>query len=191
MKHIAVLTSGHSRGSNFEAIVRYLADKPVQVAFVVVTSHKAPIIERAARLGIPALYIPAKDVAAFERQLLSALTQHEVKLLAFAGFMRKLSVDFLQTCPCQVVNIHPALLPNYGGEGMYGIRVHEAVFAAGEKVSGATVHHVNGEYDAGEVISQRQIDISACQSPEEVAGAVLNVEHELYPETIWELVKRL
>ncbi|MCD4830143.1 MAG: phosphoribosylglycinamide formyltransferase [Candidatus Cloacimonetes bacterium] len=191
MKRIAVITSGRSRGSNFEAIARFLNDKPVEIAFVVVTSRRAPIIERCAELGVPALYFPMRDMAAFEAELLQALRRHDVSLIALAGFLRKFTPAFLRDCPCPLVNIHPALLPAYGGQGMYGIRVHEAVFAAGERVSGATVHYVNEEYDAGDIIAQREVDITACTTPQEVASAALRVEHELYPNTVWGLLQKL
>ena len=191
MKRVAVVTSGRSRGSNFEAIARFLAGKPAQIAFVVVTSRKAPIIERCEALGVPVVHLPVRDITDFENGLLAAVREHNVSLIALAGFLKQLSAAFLCACGCPVVNIHPALLPCYGGPGMYGMRVHEAVFNAGEKVSGATVHHVNEHYDAGSIIAQRQVDISSCRSPQEVATAVLEAEHELYPETIWELVKEL
>lgn len=191
MKRIAVITSGRSRGSNMEAIARFLSGKPAQIAFVVVTSRKAPIIERCEELGVETLYLPTKDMAAFERDLLAAIKREKVSLTALAGFLKKLTPEFIASCPCPIVNIHPALLPHYGGHGMYGMRVHEAVFEAGEKMSGATVHHVNGEYDAGDIIAQRQVDITHCTSPQEVAHAVLRIEHELYPETIWELLNEL
>jgi folate-dependent phosphoribosylglycinamide formyltransferase PurN len=102
--------------------------------------------------------------------------------------MRKLSKEFFEAVKTPVINIHPALLPKYGGKGMYGMNVHKAVFEAGEKESGATVHYVNEEYDKGEIITQKRCDISMCISPDEIAEKVLKIEHEIYPKTIEKLL---
>lgn len=115
----------------------------------------------------------------------------KIDLIALAGFMSLLGGDFLTSVGIPVVNIHPALLPKYGGPGMYGMRVHEAVFASGDKVSGATVHLVDPVYDHGEIIAQKQVDISACRSPEEIAGLVLRVEHQLYAPAIYQYLSDL
>ncbi|HOQ80442.1 MAG TPA: formyltransferase family protein, partial [Candidatus Cloacimonadota bacterium] len=101
-----------------------------------------------------------------------------------AGFMRKLSEQFLDTINTPLINIHPALLPKYGGKGMYGSNVHNAVFTAGEKISGATVHYVNKNYDEGDIIMQQSVDITDCQSPEEIGKKVLAIEHQIYGAAI-------
>ncbi len=107
-----------------------------------------------------------------------------IDLIALAGYMKLLSASFLENIGLPVLNIHPALLPKYGGPGMYGIRVHAAVFAAGEKISGATVHLVDPLYDHGKIIAQEQLDISDCPSAEVIAARVLAVEHRIYAPAI-------
>jgi len=187
--NIAFLTSGKSRGSNFEAIMRHLqeVDLPVRVQFLVITRADAPIKKRADFFGVK--YILLDDKKSFERNLITYLEEYEVNLLVLAGFMRKLSHDFLQSFQGDVINIHPALLPKYGGEGMYGIRVHEKVFESGETESGVTVHRVNDDYDAGPIIAQEIVSISDCRNPEEIAHRVLEIEHSLYPRTIEKLAR--
>ncbi|MGC9337774.1 MAG: phosphoribosylglycinamide formyltransferase [Candidatus Cloacimonadia bacterium] len=185
--NIAILTSGKSRGSNFESIARYIKKKklPISIKFVVVSREDAPLIERAKALDVPWIVLP--DKKHFESQLLALLQQHNIQLIALAGFMRKLSLSLLNQFKGKIINIHPALLPKYGGKGMYGMRVHKAVFDNGERESGVTVHFVNEEYDAGKIIYQKKIPISNLKSPEEIAEAVLKVEHEVYPKVIEKL----
>jgi phosphoribosylglycinamide formyltransferase 1 len=186
-KKIAILTSGMSRGSNFEAIIRHFRDNklPVEVAFVVVTKKDAPIIEKCIEYGVPHILINVKDMILFELSLLDQIITYQVELVVLSGFLHKLSSELLRSLPCPVINIHPALLPKYGGEGMYGHRVHEVVFASGDLVSGATVHWVNEAYDAGKIIAQQAVELTSCKSPEDIAATVLQVEHQLYGKTIW------
>lgn len=186
---IAILTSGKSRGSNFEAIMRHLQEVeiPVRVQFVVITRNDAPIRRRADFFGVK--YILLDNRKSFEQNLMTYLDEYEVNLLVLAGFMRKLSHDFLQSFRGDVINIHPALLPKYGGKGMYGMRVHEKVFESGETESGVTIHIVNDDYDQGPIIAQRTVSISDCKHPEEIAQRVLEIEHSLYPEIIEKLAR--
>ncbi|MBN2016560.1 MAG: phosphoribosylglycinamide formyltransferase [Candidatus Cloacimonetes bacterium] len=182
--NIAFLTSGKSRGSNFESIIKYIrkSQVPIKVKFLVITRSDAPIVHRADMFGIP--YILLDENASFENELLIHINNEDIHLIVLAGFMRKLSENFLTNFSGDIINIHPALLPNYGGKGMYGMKVHEAVFAANEKYSGASVHYVNERYDEGEIIDQRRIPIEHCKTPDEIAHEVLKIEHELYPEVI-------
>ncbi|HNX00656.1 MAG TPA: phosphoribosylglycinamide formyltransferase [Candidatus Cloacimonadota bacterium] len=190
MNKIAVVTSGMSRGSNLEAMVSYFRENrlPVEVCFVVVTRTQAPVIEKCDAMKIPVVYLRTNDMALFESKLLEKIHQEHPELLVLAGFLKKLSSGFLSSLPCKVVNIHPALLPKYGGEGMYGHFVHEAVFQAGDRMSGATVHWVNENYDAGRIIAQETVDITDCRTPDEIAARVLRVEHQLYGKTIWQIL---
>jgi phosphoribosylglycinamide formyltransferase-1 len=185
--NIAILTSGKSRGSNFESIARYIKKRklPISIKFVVVTRDDAPIIKRAEMLGVP--WVILSDKKNFESELLSLLRQHNIQLIALAGFMRKLSPYLLNQFKGKIINIHPALLPRYGGKGMYGMRVHKTVFDNNEKESGVTVHFVNEKYDAGKIICQKKIPINHLKSPEEIAEAVLKIEHEIYPKVIEKL----
>jgi phosphoribosylglycinamide formyltransferase-1 len=178
---IAILTSGPSRGSNFEAIVSFFEENrlPVEVAFLLVTKPNAPVIERAVRRNIPVLCLMQRDPVEFEAALLKEIQARQVELIALAGFMKHLSHEFLDKLLPSVLNIHPALLPRFGGQGMFGMSVHEAVFAAGET-----------EYDHGEIIAQERVDISDCRTPEEIAHRVLYIEHRLYPKTIWDVLEK-
>lgn len=182
--NIAFLTSGKSRGSNFEAVMTHLekSEVPIAVKFLVITRADAPITKRAEKFGVK--YCLLDDKKTFEETLLQLLNENKIHLIVLAGFMRKLSEDFLQNYQGDIINIHPALLPKYGGKGMFGMRVHEAVFQAKEKFSGASVHYVNERYDEGEIIAQQKIPIDHCKSAEEIARAVLKIEHKLYPEVI-------
>ncbi|MCK4357476.1 MAG: phosphoribosylglycinamide formyltransferase [Candidatus Cloacimonetes bacterium] len=185
--NIVFLTSGKSRGSNFESIVKYIYKNklPISMKFLIVTRPDAPIIQRAENNNVK--WILLSDKNNFEQDLLGLLSQYNVHLVVLAGFMRKLSPNFLNKFKGKIINIHPALLPKYGGKGMYGMRVHQAVFENNEKFSGVTVHFVNEEYDAGEIIFQEKIPIDHLKSAEEIAHEVLKIEHEIYPKVIEKL----
>jgi len=185
--NIAFLTSGKSRGSNFEAIMTHLqkCNVLIEAKFLIITRADAPITQRAEKFGVR--YILLDDKNTFEQKLLALLNKNNVHLVVLAGFMRKLSEDFLQKYSGDIINIHPALLPKFGGKGMFGMRVHEEVFQMNEKFSGASVHYVNERYDEGEIIAQRKIPIDHCTSAEEIAREVLKIEHQLYPEVIEKL----
>lgn len=182
--NIAVLTSGKSRGSNFEAIAEYIRRNrlPIDIKFLVITRQDSPIRTNARKHSVRELFLPDKN--AFEEKLIPELIKDNVHLIVLAGFMRKISADFIRKFSGKIINIHPALLPKYGGQGMYGMRVHQSVFDNDEQYSGATVHYVDELYDEGEIVDQIIINISDCNSPEEIAKKVLVVEHELYPKVI-------
>ena len=185
--NIAFLTSGRSKGSNFEAIMTHLqkCNVPIETKFLIITRADAPITLRAEKFGVR--YILLDNRNTFEQELLALLNKNNVHLVILAGFMRKLSEDFLQKYSGDIINIHPALLPKFGGKSMFGMRVHEEVFQMKEKFSGASVHYVNERYDEGEIIAQRKIPIDHCKSAEEIAKEVLKIEHQLYPEVIEQL----
>ncbi|MDD2331134.1 MAG: formyltransferase family protein, partial [Candidatus Cloacimonetes bacterium] len=143
---IMVLSSGNSRGSNLAAMHRFftMQEIPVRIALVVYTKRSAPIAGLCASLGIPALWISSKDPEAFERQVLHQVMTGDISLIALAGFLKQLSAGFIsQLGNIPILNIHPALLPDFGGKGMYGHRVHESVFNSKEQFSGATIHKVD------------------------------------------------
>ncbi|MCL2063009.1 MAG: phosphoribosylglycinamide formyltransferase [Candidatus Cloacimonetes bacterium] len=185
MRKIAILSSGKSRGSNFLAIYDYIKIKslPISIEYLIVTDKSAPIVKIALDRGIAIKYFEEskKKINDF---LLDIITQNPVDLIVLAGFMRKLSSAFFQNIKIVVINVHPALLPKYGGKGMYGMNVHKAVFEAEEKVSGATIHIVDELYDNGFILCQKECDISMCKSPDDIAKIVLRIEHEIYPKTI-------
>lgn len=188
MLSIAVFGSG--RGSNFRAILDaiHAGNLPgVSIALVVSNNSDAGILSFARESGLPTLHCSQKqfaDEAAFSRALLETLQAHGIKAIVLAGYMKKLPQALITAYRRRILNIHPALLPRFGGKGMYGIHVHEAVLAAGETESGATVHLVDEEYDHGEVILQRRVPVLPIDTPQTLAARVLEVEHQLYPEAL-------
>lgn len=173
-----------------EAIVRASRepDFPMDVAVVFATCETAPAIERARALGAPVVVLPTEPEA-FERRLLDEMHTREVDLLCLAGYMRLVPASVVEALRGRILNIHPALLPKYGGKGMYGMRVHEAVLSAGERESGATVHFVNEQYDDGDILVQRRVPVLPGDTAESLAARVLEEEHRAYPEAIrlwWE-----
>lgn len=188
---IAVLTSGHGRGSNLRALHLYFTELslPVKIAFVTAARASAPIAGLCGDLGLPCHILSPRRSVEFEARLLELCRSQRLQLIALAGFLSRLSEEFLQAVGIPVLNIHPALLPRFGGEGMYGLRVHEAVFAAGERISGASIHLVDPLYDHGKIIAQQEVDISACRSPQEIADKVLRVEHQIYGPAVYSFLR--
>ncbi len=193
MFNIAVLTSGMSRGSNLEAMANYFHANqlPVRVSVVIITKKNAPVAEVCNRLNLPCFYIPYHLQHQFEEEVLLMIQQKGIQLVALAGFLKKLSPKFIRDASVPILNIHPALLPDFGGEGMYGVNVHEAVFNSGAKVSGASVHLVDSSYDHGNIIAQLTVDISDCKDKNDIATKVLSVEHQLYGKAIWEYLSKI
>lgn len=184
MKKIAVLTSGKSRGSNFLAIYNHIKENKLEINidFLLVTDMDSPVVKLAQERSIDVILInPEMKINDF---LIYLFTSSDIDLIVLAGFMRKINSSFFAKIKIPVVNIHPALLPKFGGKGMYGMKVHQAVFDSKEDISGATVHYVNAEYDKGSIILQETCDISDCVSPEEISQKVLKIEHSLYIEAI-------
>ncbi len=187
---IAVLTGGKGRGSNLRAIHQYFQEQgfPAHIRLVIGDRQGSAVEELCASLGLRYLFSSSQDMPAFEERLAATLADYKVELLALAGFLKLLSADFLSNIQIPVLNIHPALIPHYCGKGMYGMKVHEAVFANAETHSGVTIHKVDGIYDHGAIIAQEKIDISDCASPQEMAARVLAVEHRLYAPTILQVL---
>lgn len=187
MYKIAVFVSG--RGSNLKAILNSQNSllSGVEVAAVVSNKPDCPALELARGHGITTLVVNSNKhesgrVTYFE--LISLFEKKGVDLIVLAGFLKKIPDEFVTAYENRVINIHPALLPSFGGRGMYGMNVHRAVFEKSVQISGATVHFVNTVYDDGIIIAQRATDVSEVESPEDVAAKVLEVEHELLPYVI-------
>ena len=179
MVRIAVLVSGG--GTNLQALIDAVSENKIngEIVFVASNRLKAYGLERARNAGITAECI--KD----EGLLVKRLEEFKVDLIVLAGYLAILSSDFINKYENKIINIHPSLIPSFCGSGMYGIHVHEAAFARGVKVSGATVHFVSSVVDGGPIILQRAIDISDCQSPDEIQKKILlNVEHNLLVEAV-------
>lgn len=183
---IVILTSGKSRGSNFVAIANYLQRKslPVDVSAVIVTSKTAPIIDKCRQLHIAHHFIGCKDMTAYQSKLTEYIQANKVDLIVLAGFMKLLSADFITSLKIPILNIHPALLPHFGGQGMYGMSVHQAVFASKARFSGITIHQVNSVYDAGNIIFQKRIRVHRSKTAEIIAHKVLKMEHRFYGRII-------
>ena len=185
---IAVFGSG--RGSNFHAILSAVDHGRIpraRIRLVVSNNSTAGILEIARDHALPAIHLSQKqfpDEQAFVDALLGVLRKHNVNLIVLAGYLKQLPPQLVRAYKNRIINIHPALLPKFGGQGMYGMHVHEAVIASGEKVSGASVHAVDEEYDHGSILLQRTIPVLPGDTPETLAARVLAVEHQLYPEAL-------
>jgi phosphoribosylglycinamide formyltransferase-1 len=176
-------------GSNMQAIIDRLkrGGLPAESSLVISNNSGSGALERAQKEGIPAYHISSathNDRSEFVSAITDLLNHHEINLIALAGYMKKLPDEVIDFLGGNVLNIHPALLPKFGGKGMYGINVHKAVIEAGENESGATVHLVNSVYDEGRILAQKKVPVLPGDSPESLAARVLKAEHELYPETI-------
>lgn len=184
---IGILASG--RGSNLQAILDACREKKLPAKPVVVISNNASAgaLERAARAGIATCYLSARTHPSpeyLDRAVRDTLLKYGVDLVVLAGYMKKLGPETIAAFRNRIVNIHPALLPKFGGPGMFGMHVHEAVIASGEKESGATVHLVDEEYDRGKILAQESVPVQDDDTPETLAARVLEVEHRLYVDTL-------
>ncbi|HEY3411788.1 MAG TPA: phosphoribosylglycinamide formyltransferase [Armatimonadota bacterium] len=187
--NIAILVSGHGRGTNAEAIMQAAAkaDCPFRVCAVVSAAPGHGALERATRYGVPAIVVDAAgcvDRSEFESRVLAVLDEHTTEAIALAGFMRKLSGDFTSRYSNRILNVHPGLLPSFGGRGMYGRHVHEAVLAYGAKVSGCTVHFADDQYDHGPIVLQKTVAVLDDDAPETLAARILPNEHKAYVEAL-------
>jgi phosphoribosylglycinamide formyltransferase-1 len=180
---VAVLASGG--GTNLQAILDYFdaqgADRNAEVALVASDRPGARALDRARTHGVTAL---ALDAVQRGDGLAPLLEAHRIDVSALAGYLRFVPVDVTRRWRGRIVNVHPSLLPAFGGAGMYGIRVHQAVVAAGVRVSGVTVHFVDEEYDRGPIIAQWPVPVLPDDAPETLADRVLAVEHALYPAAL-------
>lgn len=176
-------------GSNMQAIIEACKSGALAATPALVISNNAGSgsLARAEKEGIAALHLSSKthpDPDHLDQAILDGLLAHRVDLVILAGYMKKLGDKTLAHYAGAILNIHPALLPKFGGQGMYGIHVHEAVIAAGEKESGATVHLVTAEYDAGAIIAQDKVPVLAEDTPQTLAARVLTVEHGLFSSVL-------
>lgn len=179
----AVFASGG--GSNFQALIdrKNAGDLHVEIALLISNNSKAYACERARQNGIPAVHLSEKQFVSFEAysmRLMELLDQYKVDLIILAGYMKKLPCELINKYRLKILNIHPALLPAFGGKGMYGKNVHQAVLDYGAKVSGVTVHFVDEEYDQGPVILQRTVPVLDNDDAETLAARVLTLEHDSY-----------
>lgn len=178
----AVFASGG--GSNFQALLDHQGEEtPWRIELLITDRPGVGALERAEAAGVPSRVIPTKDrepqdVAA---ETLAALEGHGVQVLFLAGYLKLIPAPVIAAYRKRILNIHPALLPSFGGRGMWGIHVHRAVLASGARLSGPTVHLVDEEYDRGAILAQWPVPVLADDVPESLAARVLEVEHRLYP----------
>ncbi|MBR3428016.1 MAG: phosphoribosylglycinamide formyltransferase [Bacteroidales bacterium] len=188
MKRLSIFVSGN--GTNLQRIAEYFADKKdVEIVNVVCNNPKAYSIERAKNLGIPLRMITKEDFRS--EAFIKELQNLHVDLIVLAGFLWKIPEDLVKAFPRKIVNIHPALLPKYGGKGFYGEHVHEAVVAAKEEQSGITVHYVNEIYDSGEIILQARVSLDEKETPDSLAAKIHHLEQAYFPIAIEQVLKAI
>ncbi|WP_196891345.1 phosphoribosylglycinamide formyltransferase [Aureivirga marina] len=188
MKRIIVLASGS--GSNAENIANYFKDKTnAKVSYILTNNAKAKVLDRAKRLEISSKIFTKQEFA--EGKNVLDFLKKEADLIILAGFLLKISPEIVAAFPNKIINIHPALLPKYGGKGMYGMNVHNAVVENKEQETGITIHYVNENYDEGAIIFQESVAVSPEDTPEIVASKVHELEYAFFPKVIEEIVNNL
>ena len=188
-KRIAIFASG--TGTNAQKIVATCQDQDtIEVALIISNKPTAPVLAFAERAGIPTLLI---DRTYFyeTKDILKKFATYSIDFVVLAGFLWLVPEYLIAAYPHRIINIHPALLPKYRGKGMYGMNVHRAVKAAGERETGITIHYVNKHYDEGAIIFQKSCTVDPGDTPEDIAHKVQKLEHEHYPRLVVDLVNNL
>ncbi|MDD6208998.1 MAG: phosphoribosylglycinamide formyltransferase [Bacteroidales bacterium] len=189
MKKIAVFASG--TGSNAVNLVQYFSTKKdMEIALLLSNKANAPVIDKMKALGVPTVVVTNEK---FEDSsyMLSLLREYDISFIILAGFLKIIPPFLTETFDNKIINIHPSLLPKYGGKGMYGMKVHEAVVAAGDKESGITIHYLNNRYDEGEVIFQAVCEVTTDDTAEDVAKKVHALEYEHYPKVAEKILQSI
>lgn len=192
-KKLAVLISGN--GSNLQAIINSTKDgilkNVAEIVIVISSNPEAYGLERAKKAGIKNVAVDYKSMSQeqYDEKVYRLIKESGAELICLAGYLRKVSHKIIEEYKSKILNIHPALLPKYGGKGMYGHHVHEAVVKAKEKKSGATVHFVDDNYDTGFIIMQKEVFLNENENQEDVAKKILSVEHEIFPQAIKKVVE--
>ena len=188
-KNIAILASGN--GTNAENIIRYFRNSgTVNVGLVLSNRKTAFVLERARSLNVPFAYMEKAEWTDGEA-VLSLLKDKHIDFVVLAGFLARVPDCILHAYPNKIINIHPSLLPKFGGKGMYGDRVHQAVVAAGETETGITIHYLNEHFDEGETIVQYKCPVLPQDTAEDVAKKVHALEYEYYPQVIARLLSEI
>ncbi|MEC7264625.1 MAG: phosphoribosylglycinamide formyltransferase [Bacteroidota bacterium] len=186
MKQIVILASGS--GSNAENIITYFHEHPeIQVSAVLTNKKEARVLERCDRLQVPAFYFNRTSFRDSDT-IVKLLQGLSADLVVLAGFLWKIPENMIAAFPNQIINIHPALLPKYGGKGMYGERVHQAVKENGETETGITIHYVNEHYDEGAIIFQAKTQVTPSDDANSIAEKVHQLEYEHFPKVIEKLL---
>ena len=185
-KRIVIFASGN--GSNAQRIIEYFSDKTVEIALILTNKPSANVLKRANKLNISALCFNRKSFYG-TKQILAVLKDINPDLIVLAGFLWLFPENILNAFPHKVINIHPALLPDFGGKGMYGNHVHQAVITAKREESGITIHYVTSEYDRGNIIFQAKTPISEGETLETLTEKIHALEYEHFPKVIEKLLK--
>ena len=188
MTNIAVFASGS--GSNAQRLIEYFKNSSdIQVKILLSNNKNAYALERAKNLGVPSLVFDRKSFCETD-EIVKKLKEENISWIVLAGFLWLIPKNLIKAFPNRIINIHPALLPLYGGKGMYGHFVHEAVVAAKDKETGITIHFVNENYDEGQIIFQSKCSIDAMDTPDTVAKKVQLLEHEHFPSVVENLIRK-
>ncbi|MCH8329829.1 MAG: phosphoribosylglycinamide formyltransferase [Bacteroidetes bacterium] len=186
---IAIFASGS--GTNAEQIMKYFSDHPnIEVASLLSNKKEAGVLERARMFEVETMVFK-KEEFRDDTSVLDWLKERQVDVIVLAGFLLLVPSYFVSAFKGRMINIHPALLPKYGGKGMFGIHVHEAVKAAGDSETGITIHMVNEHFDEGEIVFQTKCEISGSDSPDDIADKVHELEHQHFPRVIEEWINTL
>jgi phosphoribosylglycinamide formyltransferase-1 len=189
---IGVIVSGQSRGTNFQAILDAIdaGQLNAKVALLVATNEMHGAIARARDANVRTLILPPGDLSKeeWDHRVADALYEEGASVVALAGYLRYVTTVLLEAYPARILNVHPSLLPSFGGQGMYGNRVHRAVLESGCKVSGCTVHLVDERYDTGPILAQAAVPVLDDDTPDSLAMRVQVEEHRLYPRCIEEVL---
>jgi phosphoribosylglycinamide formyltransferase-1 len=186
MKNIALFASGG--GSNaLEIIKHFKGNSKANIQFIVTNNPQAGIINKAKLQGVP-VFVFTLDFLCKGDALLSFLNQNNIDWIVLAGYLKKIPDNVIASFPNSIINIHPSILPEFGGKGMHGIAVHKAVISAKKKETGITIHYVNEEYDAGKIIFQITCEVKSEDTPESLAERVLGLEHRYFATTIEKLL---
>ena len=186
MKKIAIFGSGS--GSNAENICNYFSRSADIKVVVMCTNRKSSfIVKRAQKLNIPIVYTTKTDLENFSN-IHQEMKNYDVDYIVLSGFLLKIPVKMVESYPSRIINIHPALLPKYGGKGMYGANVHKAVLSNNEKESGITIHFVNQHYDKGKVVLQKRFLLSKNENLQSLEGKIHDLEFKYFPKTIEQII---
>ena len=189
MLHIAIFASG--KGSNAENLINYFnLHSSAKVSLILSDRKEAGVFEIATNHKIDAIYL-STSLLKNPLAIIEILYQHKIDFIVLAGYLKLMPLEVINAFPLRMINLHPALLPKFGGKGMYGIKVHEAVIESGEKETGITIHYVNGHYDEGDIIFQTTTLVETDDTPQQIAKKIHELEHAYLPKIVEELLTNL
>jgi len=185
MLRIAVFASGN--GTNATNIIRYFENSSIARVHIVLSNNKdAKVLKRAKNLKVNTMLFTKEDM--YSNNIIVDQLKSQVDFIVLAGFLWRIPITILQAFPNKIINIHPALLPKYGGKGMYGMKVHQAVKDNQEEETGITIHYVNEYYDEGAIIFQKKVEVTSNDTPGQIAEKVHELEYQFFPKVINEII---